>query len=164
MTRSGAPCGCCRWSGESYRRTSWARACSTGTATGCSAAPHGRHGRRVRAARGVGDGPYWQFAAALALLGLGFGTAINPGTQLVIDGLPDRRAVRGGERRDPGGGRRPRRRAVAVSVLVAVYGRDLVTTGLSPEAAEQVGEGVAAAVGIAERLGTAGRCARCERP
>lgn len=105
----------------------------------------------------VGDGPFWQFAAALVLLGLGFGTAITPGTQLIIDGLPaDRRTLSAAVNdvtREVGGALGG---AVAASVLVAVYGRDLVTTGLPPEAAEQAEEGVAAAVGIAAQLGPQG--------
>lgn len=105
----------------------------------------------------VGDGPFWQFAAALAVLGLGFGTAITPGTQLIIDGLPaDRRTLSAAVNdvtREVGGALGG---AVAASVLVAVYGRDLVTTGLPPEAAEQAEEGVAAAVGIAQQLGPQG--------
>lgn len=105
----------------------------------------------------VGDGPYWQFAVALVLLGLGFGTAITPGTQLIIDGLPaDRRTLSAAVNdvtREVGGALGG---AVAASVLVAVCGRDLVTTGLPPQAAEQAGEGVAVALGIAERLGPQG--------
>lgn len=105
----------------------------------------------------VAEGPYWQFAAALVVLGLGFGTAITPGTQLIIDGLPaDRRTLSAAVNdvtREVGGALGG---AVAASVLVAVYGRDLVTTGLPPEAAAQAEDGVAAAVGVAEGLGPQG--------
>jgi EmrB/QacA subfamily drug resistance transporter len=130
----------------------------------------GRYGSRVIGSAGmtvmagsfvlfgvVADGPYWQFAAALVLLGLGFGTAITPGTQLIIDGLPaDRRTLSAAVNdvtREVGGALGG---AVAASVLVAVYGRDLVTTGLPAQAAEQAEDGVAAAIGIAERLGPQG--------
>lgn len=103
------------------------------------------------------DGPFWQFALVLVVFGFGFGTAITPATELILDGLPeDRRTLSAAVNdvtREVGGALGG---AIAASVLVAVYGRDLVTAGLPPEAAEQADEGVAAALAVAERLGPQG--------
>jgi EmrB/QacA subfamily drug resistance transporter len=102
----------------------------------------------------LGDGPYWRFAAALVVFGFGFGLAITPGTQLIIDGLPaDRRTLSAAVNdvtREVGGALGG---AVAASVLVAVYGAQLTTTGLPEPAAEAAEEGVAAALGVAGQLG-----------
>jgi len=105
----------------------------------------------------LGDGPYWRFAVTLVVFGFGFGLAITPGTQLIIDGLPaDRRTLSAAVNdvtREVGavlGG------VVAGSVLVAVYGAELVTTGLPEPAAQAAEDGVAAALGVADRLGPRG--------
>ena len=41
-----------------------------------------------------GETSLWMFALALVVLGFGFGLAINPGTTLIIDGLPGLGLVR----------------------------------------------------------------------
>jgi EmrB/QacA subfamily drug resistance transporter len=105
----------------------------------------------------LGDGPYWRFAVILVVFGFGFGLAITPGTQLIIDGLPaDRRTLSAAVNdvtREVGGALGG---AVAASVLVAVYGRQLTTTGLPEPAAAAAEDGIAAAVGIAGQLGPDG--------
>lgn len=105
----------------------------------------------------LGDGAYWRFAVTLVVFGFGFGLAITPGTQLIIDGLPaDRRTLSAAVNdvtREVGGALGG---AVAASVLVAVYGAELVTTGLPAPAAGAAEDGVAAALGIAEQLGPQG--------
>ena len=105
----------------------------------------------------LGDGPYWRFAVALVVLGFGFGLAITPGTQLIIDGLPaDRRTLSAAVNdvtREVGGALGG---AVAASVLVAVYGAELQTAGLPAPAAQAAEDGVAAALGVADQLGPQG--------
>jgi predicted MFS family arabinose efflux permease len=105
----------------------------------------------------LGDGPYWRFAVILVVFGFGFGLAITPGTQLIIDGLPaDRRTLSAAVNdvtREVGavlGG------VVAGSVLVAVYGAELETGGLPAPAARAAEDGVAAALGVADQLGPQG--------
>ena len=67
------------------------------------------------------------------MFGAGFGLAVTPGTQLIIDGLPaDRRTLSAAVNdvtREVGGALGG---AVAASVLIGVYGGDLVTAGLPP--------------------------------
>jgi EmrB/QacA subfamily drug resistance transporter len=105
----------------------------------------------------AGDAPYWQLGPVIVVFGFGLGLSITPGTQLIIDGLPaDRRTLSAAVNdvtREVGG---VLGGAVAASVLVAVYGRDLVTTGLPPQAAEAAEEGVGAALAIAGSLGPQG--------
>lgn len=105
----------------------------------------------------LGDGPYWRFAVTLVVFGFGFGLAITPGTQLIIDGLPaDRRTLSAAVNdvtREVGGALGG---AVAASVLVAVYGAQLSTTGLPAPAAEAAEDGIASALGIAGQLGPQG--------
>jgi MFS family permease len=40
------------------------------------------------AAQADGDAPLWQFAVTMFGFGIGFGLALTPGTELIIDGLP----------------------------------------------------------------------------
>jgi len=100
----------------------------------------------------LGDGAYWRFAVTLVVFGFGFGLAITPGTQLIIDGLPaDRRTLSAAVNdvtREVGAGLGG---VVAGSVLVAVYGAELGTTGLPEPAARAAEDGVAAALGVADR-------------
>lgn len=105
----------------------------------------------------LGDGPYWRFAVTLVVFGFGFGLAITPGTQLIIDGLPaDRRTLSAAVNdvtREVGGALGG---AVAASVLVAVYGARLTTAGVPAPAAEVAEDGIAGAVGVAGELGPQG--------
>jgi EmrB/QacA subfamily drug resistance transporter len=105
----------------------------------------------------LGDGPYWRFAATLVVFGFGFGLAITPGTQLIIDGLPaDRRTLSAAVNdvtREVGGALGG---AVAASVLVAVYGAQLSTDGLPAPASQAAEDGVAAAIAVADQLGPQG--------
>lgn len=105
----------------------------------------------------LGDGPYWRFAANLVVFGFGFRLAITPGTQVIIDGLPaDRRTLSAAVNdvtREVGGALGG---AVAASVLVAVYGAELVTAGLPTPAVQAAEDGVAGALGVAGQLGPPG--------
>jgi predicted MFS family arabinose efflux permease len=96
-----------------------------------------------------GDTSLWMFALALVVLGFGFGLAINPGTTLIIDGLPeDRRTLAAAVNdvtREVGGALGS---AVAASVLLAVYGDQVLSgvRGIPEPAAQASEEGVAQAV------------------
>lgn len=102
-----------------------------------------------------GDTSLWMFALALVVLGFGFGLAINPGTTLIIDGLPeDRRTLAAAVNdvtRELGGALGG---AVAASVLLAVYGDQVLAgvTGVPEPAAQASEEGVAQAVEAAAQL------------
>lgn len=102
-----------------------------------------------------GDTSLWMFALALVVLGFGFGLAINPGTTLIIDGLPeDRRTLAAAVNdvtREVGGALGS---AVAASVLLAVYGDQVLSgvRGIPAPAAQASEEGVAQAVEAAGQL------------
>lgn len=105
------------------------------------------------------DTSLWQFAATLLVFGVGFGLALTPATQLIIDGLPaDRRTVAAAVNdvtREVGGALGG---ALAGSVLLAVYGDELarVVAGLTAPAGAQVKAGFAQALGLAAHLGPQG--------
>src|SRR3954447_1241435 len=107
----------------------------------------------------AGGAPLWLFELTLLLFGTGFGLALAPGTQLVIESLPaDRRSVAAAVTdvtRQVGGALGG---AVAASVLVGVYAPDLqrLTAGLPGGMAARAGSGVGQALGVAGRLGPRG--------
>ncbi len=105
----------------------------------------------------VGDGALYWLLLLLLLFGAGFGTAVTPGTQLIIDGLPeDRRTLSAAVNdvtREVGGALGG---ALAASVLLAVYGLSLSARELGDDAAAAAGEGVAGALAAADRLGSEG--------
>lgn len=106
-----------------------------------------------------GDAPLWKFVATLFVFGVGFGLALTPGTTLIIDGLPaDRRTLAAAVNdvtREVGGALGG---AVAASVLLVVYGHELVrvVAGLPAPEAAVAKQGVAQAVGLAAQLGPGG--------
>jgi hypothetical protein len=157
-TRSGPRCGCCRWRSGSGRPA----ALGPKLLERFGSRWVGRYGMGQMAAAFalfalLGDGPYWRFAVTLVVFGFGFGLAITPATQLIIDGLPaDRRTLSAAVNdvtREVGGALGG---AVAASVLVAVYGARLTTTGLPEPAAEAAEDGIASALGVAGQLGPDG--------
>jgi hypothetical protein len=133
-----------------------------------------RFGARLVAAWGMGqmatalvllawqaDGgiPLWRFGTSLFVFGVGFGLALTPGTALIIDGLPaDRRTLAAAVNdvtREVGGALGG---AVAASVLLAVYGDELLgaVSGLPAPAAATAESGIAQALGISAHLGPGG--------
>jgi EmrB/QacA subfamily drug resistance transporter len=103
--------------------------------------------------------PLWRFGTSLFVFGVGFGLALTPGTALIIDGLPaDRRTLAAAVNdvtREVGGALGG---AVAASVLLAVYGDELLgaVSDLPAPAAATAESGIAQALGISAHLGPGG--------
>jgi EmrB/QacA subfamily drug resistance transporter len=107
-----------------------------------------------------GEQSMWVFAATLVVFGAAFGLAITPGTNLIIDGLPeDRRTLSAAVNdvtREVGGALGG---AIAASVLLAVYEDRLssATTALPAPAGAAAREGVTQALEVSARLGGDGQ-------
>ena len=101
----------------------------------------------------------WALVPGLLVFGLGFGLAVTPGTVLILNGLPaDRRSVASAVNditREVGG---VVGIAVLSSVLISTYRSDIAPTLASvPDALrEPASDGAGTAIGIADRLGSAG--------
>jgi EmrB/QacA subfamily drug resistance transporter len=105
------------------------------------------------------DPSLWVLGGGVLIFGLGFGMGITPGTQLIIDGLPEeRRSVASAVNditREVGG---VLGIAVLSSILISFYRADVkpALDGLPQQVRDVVDAGAGAAVGISESFGPQG--------